>query len=215
MFEIKNVKYKDIIFIDNLEIRGGEVTCILGKSGGGKTTLLKLLNHLYSYDTGSIVFKGDELKEVDPINLRRQVVMLGQSPTIFSGTVRDNLLVGSKFHGISPNDSQLLDTLKKVYLDIDLDADASNLSGGEKQRLALGAVLLLKPEIMLLDEPSSALDEDTEKFIIDMVVNYIKKKKGTLIMVTHSGEIAREYADRIIRVDKGRITDKNVEGVGK
>ncbi len=215
MFEIKNVKYKDIISIDSLKIEEGEITCILGKSGGGKTSLLKLLNHLYSYDTGSIVFKGKELKEMDPVALRRKVVMLGQNPIIFPGTVRDNLLVGSKFHGISFKDSQLLKILKKVYLDIDLDADASNLSGGEKQRLALGAVLLLKPEIMLLDEPSSALDEDTEDFIIDMVVNYIKRKKGTLIMVTHSGEIARKYGDRIIRVDKGRITEKDEKEAGK
>ncbi len=215
LFEIKNVSYKDILFIDSLKIEEGEITCILGKSGGGKTTLLKLLNHLYSYDTGSITFKGDELKEIDPIDLRRKVVMLGQNPAVFPGTVRDNLILGLRFHGIEYNDEQLLEILKKVYLDIDLDADASNLSGGEKQRLALGAVLLLNPKIMLLDEPSSALDEDTEEFIIDMVVNYIKKKNGTLIMVTHSGGIAREYADRIIRVDKGRIIEKNVQGVGK
>ncbi len=215
MFEIKNVKYKNILFIDSLEIKGGEVTCILGKSGGGKTTLLKLLNHLYSYNNGSITFKGDSLKEIDPIILRRQVVMLGQNPAVFPGTVRDNLILGLRFHGIDYNDEQLLDILQKVYLDIDLDDEASNLSGGEKQRLALGAVLLLEPEIMLLDEPSSALDEDTEQFIIKMVVNYIKKRKGTLIMVTHSGEIAKEYADRIIKVDNGRITEKKLEEVGK
>lgn len=215
MFEIKNVKYKNILFIDSLEIKGGEVTCVLGKSGGGKTTLLKLLNHLYSYNNGSITFKGDSLKEIDPISLRRQVVMLGQNPAVFPGTVRDNLILGLRFHGIDYNDEQLLDILKKVYLDIGLDDEALNLSGGEKQRLALGAVLLLEPEIMLLDEPSSALDEDTEQFIIKMVVDYIKKMKGTLIMVTHSGEIAKEYADRIIKVDKGRITEKKLEEVGK
>lgn len=211
MFVIKDVKYKDILFVDELEIKAGEITCILGKSGGGKTTLLKLLNHLYSYDSGSITYNGEELTSINPIELRRKIVMLAQNPAIFSGSVRDNLLIGTKFHDLDYANDQLKKILGKVQLDIELDTDASKLSGGEKQRLALAAVLLLKPKIMLLDEPSSALDEDTEEFIIQMVVRYIQEKEGTLIMVTHSVDIAEKFSDRIIRVEDGRIIDKGLK----
>ncbi|MFW6264973.1 MAG: ATP-binding cassette domain-containing protein, partial [Bacillota bacterium] len=99
--------------------------------------------------------------------------------------------------------------MKKVGLNHELDTDTNNLSGGEKQRLALARILLLEPDILLLDEPSSALDEETEEFIINMVVNYIKKKEGTLIMVTHSRSVASTYGDFIITLNNGKI--ENIE----
>lgn len=84
---------------------------------------------------------------------------------------------------------EYLDILKTVHLENKkLDQNANDLSGGEKQRLALARILLLEPNILFLDEPSSALDEETEKLIIDLVVKYIKKKSGTLVMVMHSNE---------------------------
>ncbi|ADO81838.1 ABC transporter ATP-binding protein [Ilyobacter polytropus] len=211
MYRLENVKYKDIIYIESLEILPQKITCILGESGGGKTTLIKLLNKMISPTSGDIFYKEKSLRKIDSVELRREVVMLSQSPGIFPGSVRDNLLIGLKFSEKDPaDDSELVEIMKKVHLYKSLDDVAENLSGGEKQRVALGRVMLMDPKILLLDEPSSALDEKTEKNIIKEVTDYVKTKNKTLIMVTHSKEIARDHADEIIEMAQGRVIDKKV-----
>ena len=207
MFELNNVKYKDILEIDNLTINKGEITCIVGRSGGGKSTFLRLLNNMVSIDSGQILFKGQAISEYNPIKLRREVLMLPQNPVIFSGTIRDNFTITLNYNNeYAMSDQTYNKILKKVGLkEQNLDDDAEKLSGGEKQRLALARILILDPDILLLDEPSSALDEETERLIIEMVVNCIKEKDGTLIMVTHSKEIANKYGDRIITINEGEL----------
>lgn len=209
MFSLKNVRYKNILEIDNLEIEGGKVTSIVGESGSGKTTLLRLLNKLISCDSGEVKYRGENIESVDSVELRRDVVMLPQIPSIFSGTVRDNLQIGLKFsEKPEADDSVLLSVLELVSFKKSLDEPSENLSGGEKQRLALGRVILLEPEVLLLDEPSSALDEETERIIIGKLVEYTKEKKKTLVMVTHSKKIAENYSDNIVEIKNGRIAEE-------
>jgi len=209
MFHLNKVRYKNILSITNLSIEENKVTSIVGESGSGKTTFMKLLNKLISADEGDISFNGTSLKDISSIDLRRKVVMLPQSPAIFAGTVRDNLLIGLRFSEKSiVLDDELKEILKSVHLNKSLDEDSEKLSGGEKQRLALGRVLLMKPEVLLLDEPSSALDEDTEELIIRHLVNYTRQSNKTLIMVTHSKKIAKSFSDVIIEIKKGSIVDK-------
>lgn len=206
MFTFTDVSYKNILEIPKLKIPSGKITCIVGESGGGKTTLIKLLNHLLSCDTGEIWYKEKNIKDLDPIKLRRKVVMLPQNPVIFPGNIQDNLLIGLHFSDKPPAaPEKLLQVLKAVKLKKDLAAETSKLSGGEKQRLALARILLMEPEVLILDEPSSALDENTESFIMDKVVNFIRTKKKTLIMVTHSLKLARTYGDIIVTIDKGKV----------
>ncbi len=94
LFSIKNLKYKDILNIEKLNLPEKKIICIVGESGGGKTTLLKMLNKLVSPDSGNIYYKNKDLSEIDAVTLRREVVMLSQSPSIFKGTVKENLLIG-------------------------------------------------------------------------------------------------------------------------
>jgi len=211
MFELNDLKYKDILEIDHLEIYKGEITCIVGRSGGGKSTFLKLLNNMISSKKGNIKFKGKNIEEYNPIKLRREILMLPQNPVIFSGTIRDNFTITLQYNDLElQNDQRYNELLKKVGLsNQNLDSSAEKLSGGEKQRLALARILLLDPNTLLLDEPSSALDEETEELIIDMVVNFINEKNGTLVMVTHSKEIAKRYADRIITINEGSLDQVN------
>lgn len=206
MFTLHGVKYKDILDIDELDIPEHRITCIVGESGSGKTTLLRLLNHLISCDAGEIWFQNISLLQWDPIELRRQVMMLSQSPVIFSGTVRDNLLIGFKLCEKAPvEDAQLQDALAIVRLPKDLSQDADSLSGGEKQRLALARVLLMEPQVFLLDEPSSALDEETAQFVMEQLANHVKRLKKTMIMVTHSKAVVQTFAEHIVEIKKGKI----------
>ncbi len=209
MFVLTGVKYKDILDIDKLSIPAFQVTCILGESGSGKTTLIKLLNRMLSYDSGEIMLDGKSLNTLSPIELRRKVIMLSQNPAIFSGTIKDNLLIGLKFSEkpLVP-DQDLVEILEMIHLKKSLEENAENLSGGEKQRIALGRVLITKPDILLLDEPSSALDENTENFIIEKIKDYTKQNNKTLIMVTHSKKAAYQFADYLITLSQGKVIDQ-------
>lgn len=209
MFSLKEVKYKDILYIKSLNIKKNKVTSIVGESGSGKTTLLRLLNKLISCDCGEIFYQNQALNDINSIDLRRNVVMLSQSPAIFGGSIKDNLLIGLKFSEKQlVSDDKLTEVLKVVQLNKKLDENAEKLSGGEKQRVTLCRVLLLEPEVLLLDEPSSSLDESTAHMIIEVIVNYTKNNNKTLIMVTHSKKIANDFSDEIIEIKKGMVVNK-------
>lgn len=206
MYTINNLKYKDILNIASLTIPDGKVTCIIGESGSGKTTLLRHLNKLISCDMGEIKYNGKILRNIDSVALRREVVMLSQNPGIFKGSIRDNLLIGLKFSEKPlKTDGELYEYLREVKLDKKLSDNADKLSGGEKQRLALARIIALEPEIYLLDEPSSALDDETEELIISKLVNHSTDNNKTLIMVTHSKALAIKYGDNVIELRDGKV----------
>lgn len=209
IFKLNNIKYKDILSIDKLEIKEGVITCILGESGSGKTTLLRLLNDLISPTEGKIYYKDKNIMDINPVELRRKVLMLGQTSVTFEGTVKENLNIALNF---SEKENASDDILRK-YLDIvnlnkSLEDNAKEMSGGERQRLSLARVLLLDGEVLLLDEPSSSLDESTEKFVIESVSKYVKANNKSLVMVTHSSSIAKEYGDEIVKIKKGGTIDE-------
>jgi putative ABC transport system ATP-binding protein len=203
-----NIRFKNILDIEMLEIPQNKVTCIVGASGSGKSTLLRLLNKLISCDSGEILYNEISLESINSVELRRMVVMLPQQPVIFPGTIKDNLLIGLKFaQKPSLHEEQLRQVLMMVHLNKELSDNSDILSGGEKQRLALARVLLLDPEVFLLDEPSSALDEETERIIIENLVTYTKETSKTLIMVTHSKKVAQTYSDHIVAIKEGKVVD--------
>jgi putative ABC transport system ATP-binding protein len=205
MFELIDVKFKEILDIPSLCIPPNKITSLIGPSGSGKTTILKMLNKMLSPTEGHIRFNGQDLGQIDSVIHRRQVTMLSQTPVIFEGNIKVNLIAGLKFQKRDiPDDTVLMDMLMKVKLDKELNSPTVTLSGGEKQRLALGRVLILNSEVYLLDEPSSALDETTAKAVIEMIAEYAKSENKTLVMVTHSQEIARRFSDKIIEVSGGK-----------
>ena len=206
MFKLTDIQFKDVLSIDHLSIECEKITCVIGESGGGKSTLLKLLNNMISPDSGTVFYRDREIKSYDPLTLRREVLMLPQNPVMFPGTIRDNFCRTLEYtEANSPGESRFRTILKKVGLEMVLDTRVDRLSGGETQRVALARVLLLEPEVLLLDEPSSSLDEKTEGAIIRMIVNYIKEKTGTLVMITHSQQVAARYGDSIITLKNNKI----------
>ena len=208
MFTFDSVKYKDILAIDDLKIELGKVTCITGPSGSGKSTFLRLINKLISPDSGIIALNGENIASINSVSYRRRVPMLSQSPVTFPGTIRDNLLIGRKFQGKKTlSDDKLLAALKAVSLDEPLDKDIENLSGGEQQRVSIARLMLLDSEVYLLDEPSSALDDITEDFVIKSMVDMARDENKTIIYVTHSNSMADKYSDRVINIVDGRVVN--------
>lgn len=208
MFVFDAVTYKTVLDIPHFIIHAHQITFVVGESGSGKTTLLRLLNKMLSPDSGEIYFNGEPLHTVDSVRLRRSVVMLPQSAVIFEGTVRENLLMGLEFAQKPPvKDSALAEMMERLRLDKPLNQNADKLSGGEKQRIALGRVLLMSPEVLLLDEPSSSLDEETELLIFDMLTDYTKSHNKTLICVTHSKKAAAGRADRMIELKNHHVRE--------
>lgn len=205
LFEFIDVQYKDVADLPRLMIEKGRITSVVGASGSGKTTILKMLNKMISPTQGRILYDGTDLRQINSVAHRRKVVMLSQSPAMFEGNIRDNLNIGLKFHERElPSDEVFAAILEQVKLKKLLDNPTDTLSGGEKQRLALGRVLLLDPEVYLLDEPSSALDDETEEIIIQMLTEHVRKEKKTIVLVTHSKAIAEKYSDQVIGIAKGR-----------
>lgn len=206
MFEFENMRYKDILFIDQLTIFEGEFTCIVGESGGGKTTLLRLLNKMISPTEGSIYFRNQPLEQCPSVAHRMDVSMLSQQPVMFDGTIKDNLLYAIRlFQKEAVSDEELNDLLQRLKVKKKLSDDASLCSGGEKQRIAFGRILLKKSTVLLLDEPSSALDEKTEDMLLQIVSQYAKEHHVSVILVTHSTEVALKYGQRMIRIESGRV----------
>jgi len=207
MFNLKNVRFKNILDIKELTIEAGKITCIVGESGSGKTTLLKLLNHLLKYEQGLIEFRGKDLKELDAVTLRREVILVPQAPVIFPGTVRDNLLIGRQFSRKEPlPDEELLKEIHRLSLYKKLNEQTGTFSGGEKQRLALARVILMDPEVLLLDEPTSALDDNTVDKVMDRILDYVKSRQKTMVMVTHSKQQAKMTGEKVVTLDKGLVS---------
>lgn len=207
LFKIRDLRFRDILSIDSLNIYEGEIMAIVGESGSGKTTLLKMFNMLLSPDAGEIFYQGKSLNDWDAVELRREVVMLQQQPMVFPGNVRKNLKIGLELsEKEAPDDKELEEMLIRVHLNKSLEEGTEKFSGGEKQRLALARVLLMEPRVLLLDEPSSALDEETADRVIADTVELARKRDITLIMVTHASHIAETYAERMIVLTKGKIS---------
>ena len=203
MFILIDVTSNDILHIPYLQIQKEKITCIIGESGSGKSTLLRMLNDLQSPTSGTIEYNGKLISDYPPIQLRRDVVMLGQTPPIFDGTIKDNLLMGLRLSEKPfPNDDILRSALKTVSLEKSLEDNADSLSGGEKQRLAFARIVLMDPPVYLLDEPTSALDSDTERRVMKQFTTLAREKKKTVIFITHSQQLPEEIADDIIEISK-------------
>lgn len=181
-----------------------DIYTVLGPSGAGKSSLLRLLNRLDEPSAGEVIFNGKKYNEYTPCQLRRKIGYLFQTPYLFPGTVRDNLLYGEK----DLAESHMIELLEQVMLAaIFLDKDTENLSIGEKQRVALARLLAIKPDILLLDEPTSALDPTNTEAIESMVKNIVEQKVLTAIMVTHNPEQALRMGGQALLLVRGKLIE--------
>jgi putative ABC transport system ATP-binding protein len=187
-------------------IPGRGVTAVFGPSGSGKSTLLRLCNRLDVPTSGRISFCGNDIAGMDPLRLRRRVGMCFQRPTPFPGTVADNLRVAEP----NASEAQMKEMLERVALTGSgsrswLDRDATALSGGEAQRVCLARTLMAQPQVLLLDEPTSAVDAEAAA-VIERAVRELADDGIPALWVTHDRAQAERAADRVLHIKDGRFT---------
>jgi putative ABC transport system ATP-binding protein len=190
-----------------LSVERGEVVAIVGSSGSGKTSLLRLLNRLDEPTGGTVFYEEQDYREIPPRELRRRAGMLLQQPYLFPGTVAANLAYGPASHGESLPEDVISDFLRQVGLAGYGDRDVSRLSGGEAQRVSLARTLANGPEVLLLDEPTSALDESSQLGVEELLCRIIGERQLTCLIVTHDRAQAMRMAGRAVVLEAGRIVD--------
>lgn len=192
----------------NLDIEKGEVLALIGPTGSGKTTLLRLIDTLDQPTRGSIFFRGDDLCRLsskEKFLVRRRMAMVFQKPVMFSRSVYENVAYGLKVRGKGNSRDDVLHTLEEVGLSGYESRSATTLSGGEMQRIALARAMAIKPEVLLLDEPTANLDPRSASAIDDLI-GRLSKGGTTVIMASHNMTECRRLADKVIVLVQGRIT---------
>lgn len=203
----KQLGGKSILNGVSFQVKPGHIFALLGGSGSGKTTLLKTINRLIDIDNGSIELNGQNIMKLDPIELRRLAGLMLQIPTMFDGTVLQNIEYGLRLRGINKN---IKEKVNQATLDAGLNKkflkkDSGKLSGGEQQRVALARLLVLEPRVLLLDEPTAAIDPKLSAKIENTIISLCKSHKLITIWVTHNHSQARRVGDHIGVLKKGKL----------
>lgn len=208
MLELKDVKksFDGITVLENmsLEIEDGEIVSILGPSGCGKTTLLNLILGILDADSGSIIYNGEDMTRV-PMEKRGFNIVFQDYALFPNLNVYQNITYGLRNNPKISTEEEVKDLIHLLGLEEHLNKRIGQLSGGQKQRVALARTMVMKPKILLLDEPLSALDGVIKESIKDRIKTIAKEFYLTTIIVTHDPEEALTLSDRVMIINEGKI----------
>ena len=210
---VKHYKHLEVLKGIDLEINEGEVVCIIGPSGGGKSTFLRCLNRLEEPTAGEIYVDGYNITDhkTNINKVRRNIGMVFQSFNLFAHlTVKKNIMLAPTDLHIMSNaeaEANAIELLKRVGLEEKADAYPHQLSGGQQQRVAIARALAMNPDIMLFDEPTSALDPEMVGEVL-VVMKELAMAGMTMVVVTHEMGFARDVADRVIFMSDGVISEQ-------
>jgi tungstate transport system ATP-binding protein len=197
----------DALRVDALEIQRGETLTVVGPNGAGKSTLLLVLARLLKPARGEIVYDGKSLNQWDELQYRRRISFVFQSPLLMDMTVEQNVALGLKFRG-TPKD-ETLERVRKWMKHLGVESvskrRAGQLSGGEAQRVSLARAFVLEPELLLLDEPFSALDPPTRSKLLEDLSALLNEDHRTAVFVTHNLSEASKLSNRIAVIIGGRL----------
>lgn len=204
----KSYDGRNVLDIDQLEIDAGEILAVVGPSGAGKSTLLRILNFLEAPNRGLVRFCNENI-DFQNISLKtqRSVTTVFQRPSLLSGSVAANILFGLRLRGERDGRRMLEKILDQVGLTQLARKSALTLSGGEAQRVALARALILKPEVLLLDEPSANLDPYNVELIESVIRDLHREKHTTIVIVTHNIFQAHRLSNRVAFLLEGKIIE--------
>ncbi len=214
VFELSNVSLakngKQILRGIDWQVGAGQVSIVLGPTGSGKTSLLRLLNRLDDPTSGEVRYMGEPIRSMDVGELRRQVVMVLQQPFLFEGRVLDNVLYGAHLHGLEVSVEEIT-SLVGIGRDM-LGQDSGTLSVGQSQKVSIARAVALKPRVLLLDEPTSGLDPTSTLQIEAMLSGLVSALDLTCVFVTHHIEQARRLGHRgILLIDGARVEERGIQ----
>jgi len=208
------LKFKDVFYVDNkkivlenisLSIDCGDFISIIGSSGSGKSTFLKLCNNLISPSNGNITYKDKNILDYNPMKLRQEISYCFQTPYLFGDKVIDNISFPYFIRDKKLNIAEIRSLFNLFKIDNDfLQKHVKKLSGGEKQRISLIRSIIFKPEVLLLDEITSALDTNNCE-IVEAIVKQLNENGITILWVTHNLEQSRKYANKILTIENGKL----------
>ncbi len=216
VIEVKNVKKsfdnKLVLSDISFDVNKGDVVCLIGASGSGKSTMLRCLNLLETIDEGQIIVLGEDINKITNINdYRKRVGMVFQQFNLFNNyNVLDNCILAQvKVLKKSKEEAteEAMRQLEKVGLADFAKAYPSTLSGGQKQRVAIARALCMNPEIMLFDEPTSALDPEMVGEVLE-VIKELAEEDMTMVIVTHEMGFCKEVADNVVFMDDGVVLEE-------
>ena len=214
LLELSNISYivkdKSIIRDVSLSVNQGDYITIVGPSGSGKSTLLKLCSDLISPTSGLITYNGRDLATIDPESYRKEVGYCFQRPYLFAKTVRRNILFPYDIRSLEPDMNRIEYLFDLLHMPLNyMERRNDELSGGEMQRICLIRSLIFEPNVLLLDEVTSALDA-TNTSIVENVIDELHKKGITIISITHNEEQSLRAANRRITIVDGQLAKEEV-----
>lgn len=197
----------DVLRVDSLELQRGETLTVVGPNGAGKSTLLLALARLVRPSHGDIIYDGKSLQDWDELVYRRKISFVFQAPLLMDMTVEQNVALGLKFRGTPREETRarVSTWMKQLGVESLSKRRAGQLSGGEAQRVSLARALVLEPELLLLDEPFSALDPPTRAKLLDDFSALLKENQRTAVFVTHNLSEAAKLSHRIAVIVGGVV----------
>ncbi len=210
-YQLQDVRFlygkKTALSLPALTIDPGKITALIGPNGCGKSTLLHLLACLETPAAGEITCFGERVQRSGMLVLRKRIGFLPQKPYMLKGTVLDNLKLALKLHGMPKNAWQksidaVLERLDIIHL---VPEQAATLSGGELQKAALARAIITQPEVLLLDEPFTFLDQASNPLLEQLIASYVTESRGTLIFSTHNRLQGLALADEVISLVQGEL----------
>lgn len=198
---------RPVLEVDSLDVLNGEVLALVGPNGAGKTTLLLALAQLLGKQEGDILFAGKRLGEWGTLSFRRRIALVFQNPMLLDMTVADNVALGLRFRGVAAEEVRQRVRLWLQRLGIEALAQrrATELSGGEAQRVSLARALALEPELLFLDEPLPGLDPPARARLLDDLGQLLAEDQRTAILVTHDLKEAARLSDRVAVILSGKL----------
>ena len=198
ILECKDLVFNGLITYPNISIKENQQTFIQGESGIGKSVFLKMINGILNPSQGQILYRGMDIWSYDILKYRQEVLLISQKPYLFPGTIEENFNIYYKYR-----QKELLTKEKMIFFlklccgDFSLDKKTEILSGGEKSRDYMAIFISFNPRIIMLDEPTAALDEKTAELLIKQIFNYFKEMQITSITISHDPKITEKFADTI------------------